>query len=325
MTGPRFDLDLFRQLAAEGKTRAEIAAAVGICTEYAGIFARRHGIKVRHASAQRNDTRETRMESMFRAGVAMADIGRQFNLTRERVRQILERRGLTGEHCGGAIRTQQKKAMRDAAKDARYMLEYGHPYAVVKELRKARITHAFRQQRANALRRGIEWKLTFAQWFAVWQTSGHLDARGKGIGSYCMSRIRDDGAYALGNVHIESCVQNSRDALTKWVGKTKPNRGVFCLYPGREKAWFAKVGKTSLGYYATEQEAVAAREAFFAANPDRHPLGRGRGYSICHDAKRNTTRYQVIVKGKYIGTFKTPEEALAARASHLSPLTPEGA
>ena len=58
----------------------------------------------------------------------------------------------------------------------------------------------------------IEMRLTFVEWLNVWLESGHWHERGVRKGQYVMSRIGDLGHYELGNVFIQTCSQNSRDA-----------------------------------------------------------------------------------------------------------------
>jgi hypothetical protein len=81
-----------------------------------------------------------------------------------------------------------------------------------------------------------------------------------------MSRIKDSGGYEVGNVHIQLATENSAEAVKKWSGKTKANPGVFNLYPGLSRPFKAKVGKNIVGMFASEEEAVAARQAFIEAN-----------------------------------------------------------
>lgn len=71
---------------------------------------------------------------------------------------------------------------------------------------------AFRQQRMNAKRRGIEFKLTLDQWIEIWEKSGKFLRRGKLKGCFCMSRYGDIGPYQKGNVFISSVSKNNRDA-----------------------------------------------------------------------------------------------------------------
>lgn len=67
-------------------------------------------------------------------------------------------------------------------------------------------------QKADAKRRGIEFKLTFEQWKGWWITNlGHnwFELRGKGPQQYCMGRKGDLGAYEIGNIE---CITNSANS-----------------------------------------------------------------------------------------------------------------
>jgi hypothetical protein len=59
--------------------------------------------------------------------------------------------------------------------------------------------------------RNIEFKLTFEEWLDVWNQSGKLHLRGRGLGKYCMARNNDIGSYELGNVYIQLNEQNAKD------------------------------------------------------------------------------------------------------------------
>lgn len=309
------------QLASIGKTAAEIAdvESVGILTVYR--WANGAGIRLTRKSRTEKealDARSEKMVSMYRQGVTFEKIGAQFKLTRQRVRQILKKAGVSGADGGAHLVAESKRAEKAMAREMKYMATYGMPSALVKQLQRDGVTHACNQQRKNAAIRGIEWNLTFAQWFAIWQASGKLHLRGRGKGKYLMSRVSDAGCYELGNVHIQLCTENSREAVDKWRGKEKASKGVFCLYPGREMAWWAKVGKKSLGFFKTEGEASDARAAYFLANPEIAQRVAGRGYTPIKSAKGKADRYQVTVNRVYVGTFDTPELAQAARAEFIA-------
>ena len=70
-------------------------------------------------------------------------------------------------------------------------------------------------QRQSSFKRGIAWEITFPEWLSVWLESGKFEQRGVGVGSYCMARHGDAGPYKVGNVSIQTCVQNSRDGIEK--------------------------------------------------------------------------------------------------------------
>lgn len=311
------------ELAESGKSTDEIAQQLQVRPHAVYRVARTAGIPLRRSFKTKTDpereARRAKMAEMYRQGITLAKIAAQFGMTRERVRQIISVAGMSRGNGGARVVADARKKSLELAREAKCLAEYGLPYAVIRQLKRDRVMVAYRSQKKSAAMRGIKFNLTFAQWFAVWQASGKLHLRGRGKGKYVMSRMSDDGGYELGNVHIQLATENSKEAVAKWRGKTKPNRGVFCLYPGRELAWLAKVGETSLGFYRTEAEAVAARDAHFETNPQR--IRKGRGYAICRGKNGKPDRYQVMVGKKYVGSYSTPEAALAARSAYLETLT----
>ena len=70
----------------------------------------------------------------------------------------------------------------------------------------------FNRQKNNAKRRGIEWLLTFEEWWKIWEDSGKWLQRGLGRDVYCMSRRKDTGPYSVENVFIQSGTNNRKDS-----------------------------------------------------------------------------------------------------------------
>ena len=227
------------EMAATGTSAAETALQLGCNIQTVYALARKDGVKFVRPSMGQNGDRNAKMAQMYRQGLTLEKIGQQFKLTRERVRQILRKAGITAGKGGASLLAGIRKGNAEFKTEARYMLKYGMPRAVVRQLQQDGVTRAYQEQLRNSGFRGIAWELSFAEWFAVWQASGKLHFRGRGKGKYVMSRIRDDGPYRLGNVHIQLATENSREAVEKWRGKVKDNRGVYCLYPGRDLAWMA--------------------------------------------------------------------------------------
>jgi hypothetical protein len=77
----------------------------------------------------------------------------------------------------------------------------------------------FRQQQRDAAHRGINFLLSFGQWWSIWQRSGHWDQRGIRRGQYVMARYGDQGPYAVGNVRICTTTENSKER--RWTAATR--------------------------------------------------------------------------------------------------------
>lgn len=309
-----------RAFAINGASYGELADAIGCSETGMLLYCRREGIVIAHRSpgssvisqeARAAEPRTARMATMYRQGITLQSIGDKFGVTRERVRQLLRRAGVETDEGGKTKCASMKRAAQKQSVAAKIEAKWGVPYGVWKECRAARIVHKYERQVQNSRARGIPFHLTFAQWLAIWQTSGKLRLCGRGKGRYCLSRLEDSGAYELGNVHVQLCTDNSRDAVAKWIGKTKANRGVFLLYPGRDKAWLARVGRVRLGFFETEAEAVAARDAYIKESGARTfaTLGYGRGWSF--RASNKVRPYMVQVIGTKATFHATPEEARA--------------
>ncbi len=252
-----------------------------------------------------------RMAGMLAQGMTLQRIGDHFGLTRERVRQLVTKLGAEDSRRAFLRAIKADEAQNKAAAfEARIRAKWAVSVDVWRQCRADGVVRMFEQQRKHAAMRGIEWGLTFGQWLAIWQASGKLDQRGRGKGRYCMSRIKDTGGYVLGNVHIQTTVENSREAVAKWTGKVKANRGVFMLYPGTLAPWCARYGRTGIGRYATEEEAVKARDEWMRANAST--IKRATPYRTA------SGKYQGYCGRTYLGLFNTVEEVNEAKRAHLA-------
>jgi hypothetical protein len=258
-------------LAAAGVYQTEIARQTGYTTSGVHSLLKRHGIKAASCAGQAakkptNVVRAEKMASMYRQGLTLKKIGQHFGISRERVRQIIARDGLTAADGGARKVASAKLQDRKNKKDAKSIAKWGLGSDEMKLRRSDGTLTAFRSQKSAAAARAIEWTLTFPQWLGVWLDSGKLAERGRGKGKYVMSRVKDEGGYALGNVHIQLSTENNADAVAIWDGKVKVNRGVHYIYPGLSKPWVVKVCHKQVGAFATEEDAIAARLAYIAAN-----------------------------------------------------------
>jgi hypothetical protein len=97
----------------------------------------------------------------------------------------------------------------------------------------------YTRQRCNALRRGLQWKMTFEEWWQIWQDSGKWEQRGQASDQYCMARINDEGPYSAGNVAIITMAENSRQSVEGKVHRTIRENTEWMPTPwaDRESAW----------------------------------------------------------------------------------------
>lgn len=166
-------------------------------------------------------TRELDMCALYRSGKTLQEIGDQYGLTRERVRQLIARHGISAKNGGARVRARRDRVKRLARKDERYLRKLGCTFAQYVSLRDmAKSSYytgplgAFACQKNNAARRGIQWELSLWQWWTIWRESGHWEQRGRGQG-YVMARKSDEGPYAVGNVYITTAIDNCSDAPKK--------------------------------------------------------------------------------------------------------------
>lgn len=156
---------------------------------------------------------------LFRTGKTLAQIGDLHGITRERVRQIVEREGLDSTDGGQHIRSQARKAGRAALKDIWAQDKHGCTYAQYLYLVNAerdkpeyrRPIRAYCTQESNARQRGIAWEIKLWDWWMVWQESGKWSERGRGAG-YVMARNGDTGPYSRGNVAIVTSSENIKQS-----------------------------------------------------------------------------------------------------------------
>ena len=259
------------------------------------------------------DERVIEMAAMYRQGLTLAVIGDQYGITRERVRQLLNKAGVGADDGGSHVVARLKGESKQRKRDALCLAKWGLTFAEMKPLRANNATRAYASQRAHSRNRGIEFTLSLADWWAVWSASGRWEQRGRGKGSYCMSRINDAGGYTVGNVCIKLCTENSREATKQWIGKTKEHRGVHNLYPGSSRPYVVKVRKKQIGRFASIEEAVAARLKYLAeVGLSKTTLGGGRGWTYV--ANRKSRPYYMQCAGARSKAFATAEEAEAAYA-----------
>lgn len=200
---------------------------------------------------------------LYKSGLTLQEIGGQYGISRERVRQMLKLAGVTGRDGGKSAKARQARARKLEAREKATIAEWGCTRAQLKSLRARsdRPHRAFSVQKRDAKARGIEFKMTLWEWWTIWQESGHWDERGRGQG-YCMCRHGDDGPYAVGNVFIaptrlnSSLRQNRKSDLPMGVSRSRGGYAAKRMIGGQT---------LHLGTFRTPNAAYAA---YLAASPE---------------------------------------------------------
>jgi hypothetical protein len=211
--------------------------------------------------------RERNIYAAFTNGVSMPKIGESYGMSRQRVQQILKRRFAAGRSDGGQKIAAQSNAQSAYSKrEAICIQKYGMTLDEYRHCREVGATVAFKFQKKSAQYRGVDWSLSFSDWWKIWERSGKWEQRGRGTGKYCLARIGDKGGYSIGNVYVSLFEENGREYQRNKAGAPKSvSTGVCRVYPGLRKSFLAKYGRKSLGLFETASEAIAARQLFMAS------------------------------------------------------------
>lgn len=177
-------------------------------------------------------SRANHMADKFAGGLTLQQIGNEYGISRERVRQILrDYSGMSRVDGGSFIRTLIHLRYVSPKKEPKYLENYGCYLSEAIKLNEGKnisvrggIALKYSEQRRNALTRNIAWEITFPQWVRVWEESGNFNERGRGTG-YCMARIGDTGGYSVDNVEIITISQNFSDSYLKTSWKSRHPNG----------------------------------------------------------------------------------------------------
>ena len=174
-----------------------------------------------------DDARAQIMVKMFLSGQTMSKIGQMYGLTRERVRQILKKRAdITACNGGAKVRVAARLEKRRAALEENCMKRWGIHLAEYKQIAATYGAHGsgarnpfarYIRQRENSNKRGVQFLMTFAEWWEIWQQSGKWGEICQG--GACMARFNDAGPYQIGNVYITTGQINGLHMQEKRHGK----------------------------------------------------------------------------------------------------------
>ena len=164
------------------------------------------------APLRRNRAPAERTEAiaaLYRSGKKLREIGDIYGVSRERVRQLLAKAGITRKYGGQSVLSATKAAERQALSDKYWLKKVGMTYRDLLKIPES-ARKAYSNQRRDATNRGIPWELTLAEWLEIWKRSRKWSRRGRSAEAYVMCRIRYSDPFAPNNVCICTLRESSR-------------------------------------------------------------------------------------------------------------------
>lgn len=173
----------------------------------------------------------------------LQEIGDEWNVTRERVRQIIVQHG---GFVPGEVRFKryelartQKRAAYEIDKADRDLKKHGMTSEAIKQLSPLRRTDEahplalYRRWRQNIrTQHGVKAiGLTFAEWWKIWQDSGHWGERGRGHGHW-MARRDTSKPWTPDNIHIAA---GAAVAAASYIAHPAAERSVKAVKTKRER------------------------------------------------------------------------------------------
>lgn len=196
------------EMYKSGMDSSEIAKQFGVSPARVIFCLKRIGVEMRPRGntkrVGRNEDRRKEAIEMLRQGMFQEEIGAHFGVSGTVIHKYLVELKKNAE--------EYESVMADAEL-ARFAKKTGVSPSEFPSFDEAkRAWRVFTEQRSQAAWRGVDWEMTFAEWWNIWSESGHWSERGKShAGAYVMGRFGDTGPYKIGNVHIITFSQNISD------------------------------------------------------------------------------------------------------------------
>lgn len=217
------------------------------------------------------DERDKNVIAAFKSGVTLQKIGDSYGISREYVRVLLKRFGLTRKDGGSGLVGKKNREKRAHGVNVRCLSRTGMPHDEYKKYTLSGASRAYAYQKRSAQYRALAFDFSFSDWWRIWEESGKWDQRGRGANNYCMARISDAGGYVAGNVYITTNAENGREyQRTKKEPTQRVDVGVYKALPGYSKPYLVRVSNKCVGYYKTADEAITARRDYLASREAAH-------------------------------------------------------
>jgi len=158
--------------------------------------------------------RARKIRRLFLGGMTMDAVGKKCGgISRERVRQILEKLRVNtkhgGDHVAATKRKSQARLTKLLAREKKIRDYYGcsageYDYIMEGKTYTASVdcpAHSYGNLKRNSARNGIPFKLTFYEWHLLWKAS-KVRRGGREMDNYIVSRKDKTGPYSFENTEI---------------------------------------------------------------------------------------------------------------------------
>jgi hypothetical protein len=148
------------------------------------------------------------MKALFEDGKSMAEIGRQYSVSREWVRRLFNKFKVD-LNKGGLVKRRLDIAKNKKETDEQECLRmYGCSCEEANRI-PSEIRLAWYNQKRNYEKRNIDFSVSLKDWYGIWRKSKKLKLRGKGSGKYVMARKDFSKPATADNLHVVSHNQSS--------------------------------------------------------------------------------------------------------------------
>lgn len=154
-----------------------------------------------------NSERDEIICNLFKQGKTILELADIYKVTRQRIQQVLTENGLNAKDGGKSIyyeENRRKQLAQIDEKNKQREKRLGMPLFLYNALQKVhpRPYYVYIAQRNNAKQRGIEFTLTFGEWWYIWEESKQWKNHGRGFNCYVMARRDFNKGFITGNCYI---------------------------------------------------------------------------------------------------------------------------
>lgn len=226
--------------------------------------------------------RDKEIVELFISGATIIGLADKYGISKQRIHQILRRDGISAGEGGRTVRRDRRIAILANSKDQFCHKKYGCSWEQYQEILSMRNMMkvagkgwnttplaAYYSQRSNSKQRGIPFNLTLWEWWSIWRDSGKWDERSPT--GYVMCRNGDIGAYEVGNVFIDTAINNLA-SVKKPEGALPVGVSVRHRQDGDKYIAIRMINRASK-YLGTFDTPELAHEAYISANPCNFDCG----------------------------------------------------